>query len=270
LAETWGKPVVVDNAPGAAGIVAASRVAKSAPDGYTLGFPGDAPMTTNVTLYDNLPYDPVRDFAHITIVAVTPNLLVMHPSLPIKDVKGLISLAKAQPGKLNYASAGSGTSQHLAGALLRSTAAIDIAHVPYKPSPQIIVDVLTGQVAMTFSNIVTASGYVRDGRLRALAITSAKRSAAVPDIPTVAEAALPGFEAVAWFGLIAPAGTPSGVIARVHQDAVRMLSQSEVRSRLSALGTEVLGNSPQEFTAQIKVEILRKGKIVKDSGARPN
>ncbi len=270
LTEAWGKPVIVENAPGAAGIVAAEKLAKSAPDGYTLGMPGDAPMTTNVTLYGKLPYDPLRDFAHITIVAETMNMLVVHPSVPAKNVQELIALAKSQPGKLNYATAGSGTSQHLGGEMMKSMAGVDILHIPYKSAIQGIQSVLGGEVTMTFGNVVTALPYVRDGRLRALAVTSSKRSLEAPDVPTMAESGIPGFEAVAWFGLVAPAGTPPAILAKWHKETLRVLAQPEVRSKIAGLGAVIVGNSSEAFTAQIKAEIESKGKVIRATGAKPD
>ncbi len=270
LTEAWGKPIIVENAPGAAGIVAAEKVAKSAPDGYTLGMPGDAPMTTNVTLYGKLPYDPLRDFAHITIVAETMNMLVVHPSVPAKNVQELIALAKSQPGKLNYATAGSGTSQHLGGEMMKSMAGVDVLHIPYKSAIQGIQSVLGGEVTMTFGNVVTALPYVRDGRLRALAVTSSKRSLEAPDVPTMAESGIPGFEAVAWFGLVAPAGTPPAILAKWHKETLRVLAQPEVRSKIAGLGAVIVGNSSEAFTAQIKAEIESKGKVIRATGAKPD
>ena len=181
LSETWGKPIIIENAVGAAGIVAMDKVAKSAPDGYTLGMPGDAPMTTNVTLYGSLPYDPLRDFAPITIVIETMNMLVVQPSLPVRTVQELIALAKSQPGKLNYATGGSGTSQHLGGETLKSMAGVDILHIPYKSAGQAVQAVLSGDVTMNFGNVVTVLPHVREGKLRALAVTSSKRSLQLED-----------------------------------------------------------------------------------------
>jgi tripartite-type tricarboxylate transporter receptor subunit TctC len=270
LTEAWGKPVIVENAPGAAGIVAAEKVAKSAPDGYTLGMPGDAPMTMNVTLYGKLPYDPLRDFAHITIVAETMNILVVHPSVPVKNVQELIALAKRQPGKLNYASGGSGTSQHLGGEMMKHMAGVEILHIPYKSAAQAIQSVLSGEVTMNFGNVVTALPYVRDGRLRALAVTSSKRSLEAPDVPTMAESGIPGFEAVAWFGLVAPAGTPPAILAKWHKETLRVLAQPEVRSKITGLGAVIVGNSPEAFTSQIKAEIESKGKVIRATGAKPD
>ena len=270
LSEAWGKPIIVENAPGAAGIVAAEKVAKSAPDGYTLGMPGDAPMTTNVTLYGKLPYDPLRDFAHITIVAETMNMLVVHPSVPAKNVQELIALAKSQPGKLNYATAGSGTSQHLGGEMMKSMAGVDVLHIPYKSAIQGIQSVLSGEVTMTFGNVVTALPYVRDGRLRALTVTSSKRSLEAPDVPTMAQAGLPDFEAVAWFGLVAPAGTPPAILAKWHKETLRVLAQPEVRSKIAGLGAVIVGNSSEAFTSQIKAEIESKGKVIRATGAKPD
>jgi tripartite-type tricarboxylate transporter receptor subunit TctC len=258
ISEAWGKPIIIENAVGAAGIVAADKVAKS------------APMTTNVTLYGKLPYDPLRDFAPITIVAETMNMLVVHPTVAAKNLQELIALAKSQPGKLNYASGGSGTSQHLGGETMKSMTGVDILHIPYKSAIQAIQSVLSGDVTMNFGNVVTALPYVRDGRLRALAVTSSKRSAAAPDIPTMAQSGLAGFEAVAWFGLVAPAGTPPAIVAKWHQETVRVLAIPEVRSKIAGLGAEIVGNTPEAMAAQIKAEIVSKGNVIKATGAKPD
>lgn len=270
LSESWGRPVIVENMLGAAGGVGAAHVARSAPDGYTLLFSGDAAMTTNVSLYDKLPYDPLKDFSPITLAVQSANVLVVHPSVQARNVQELIALARAQPGKLSYASAGSGTSQHLGGELLKQMAGIDIVHIPYKGAPPAIQDVLGGRVPMMFANMVNALPQIRDGKLRGLAVSSLKRWPATPDLPTMAESGLPGFEAIAWFGLLAPTGTPDAIIRKVHQDTVKALAQTDVRSKLVNAGLEMIGSSPQEFAAQIREEIVRKGRLIKASGAKPD
>jgi tripartite-type tricarboxylate transporter receptor subunit TctC len=269
LSEFWGQPVVVENLPGAVGNLGAARVAKAEPDGHTILASGDAAMTTNVTLFGKqLPYDPVKDFAPITLVALSTNVLAVHPSVPARNVKELVALARAQPGKLSYASSGNGSSQHLAGELLKKVASIDIVHVPYKGPTLSVQDVMAGRVEMTFGNILNTLPQLRNGRLRAIAVSSLKRWPPIPDVPTVAESGYPGFEAVAWFGLLAPANTPDGIIQKLYQDSLRALATPEVRTRLTETGLEVVGRSPQEFTAQIKDEIVTKGNLVRASGAK--
>jgi tripartite-type tricarboxylate transporter receptor subunit TctC len=265
----WGQPVIVENGPGASGNVGAARVAKAAPDGYTLVASGDAAMTTNVTLYGKqLSYDPVKDFAPVMLVVLSTNVLTVHPSLPARNVKELITVAKAHPGKLSYASTGSGTSQHLGGELLKKMAGIDIVHVPYKGAAPVMQDLMSGRIEMTFGNIVAMMPPVREGRLRGLAVSSQKRWAALPDIPTVAESGLPGFEAVAWFGLLAPGGTPDTTVQKLYQDINKVLAVPETRAKLADLGFEVVARSPRDFAAQIKSEIASKGQLVRDSGAK--
>ena len=270
FSEAWAKPVLVENVPGAAGSVGAERVAKSAADGYTLLFSGDAAMTTNMTLYPKLGYDSTRDFAPIMIFVETPNILIVHPSLPVKNVKELVALAKSRPGQITYASTGAGTSQHLAGALLAHSAVIDINHIPYKDGAQAMTDVMAGRVTMTFGNTLFMLPLVRAGKVRAVAVSSRKRVAAAPELPTVAESGYPGFHAVAWLGLLAPAGTPAAVLGKVQQESTRVIAMPDVRSKIIENGGEVVGNSPVEFAAQIKAEIVAKGNLVRISGAKAN
>lgn len=270
LGELWARPVVVENVPGAAGSVGAERVAKSAPDGYTLLFSGDAAMTTNVTIYPKLAYNPLRDFAPIMNFVETPNILVVHPSLPVKSVKELVALAKSRPGEITYASSGSGTSQHLAGALLGNKAGIDLSHVPYKDAAVAMSDVIGGRVTMFFGNTLFMMPQVRAGKMRAIAASSLKRIPAVPELPTVAESGYPGFSAVAWFGLLTPTGTPAAVLAKLQQDAARVIAMPDVRNKFTENGGIVVGNTPAEFAAQIKAEIVSKGNLVKASGATAN
>ena len=268
--EAWGRPIVIENVPGAAGSVAAERVAKAAPDGYTLLFSGDAAMTTNVSLYPKLSYRPLRDFAPIMNFVETPNILVVHPSVPAKNVKELVAVAKSRPGQLTYASTGSGTSQHLAGVLFAGMAAIDIPHIPYKGTPQVMTDIVSGRISMWFGNIVGTLPQVRTGKLRGLAVTSLKRASTIPDVPTMAESGYPNFEAVAWFGLLAPVGTPQAVLAKVQQESARVIALPDVRTKFAENGGEIVGNSPAEFVAQIKAEIEKKGRLIKAAGVKPD
>ncbi len=271
LTEFWGQPVIVENLPGAVGNLGAARVAKAASDGYTLLVSGDAAMTTNVTLFGKqLPYDPLRDFAPVTLVALSTNIFAVHPSVPARNVKEIVALAKAHPGKLSYASSGNGSSQHLAGELLKKVAAIDMVHVPYKGPTLSVQDVMSGRVEMTFGNVVNVLPQVRSNRLRAIAVSSLKRWPHIPDVPTVAESGYPGFEAVAWFGFLVPANTPSGIVQKLYQDTLKAIGTSDVRTRLTDLGLEVVGRSPQEFAAQIKDEIVKKGQLVRDAGMKPD
>lgn len=268
LGELWAKAVVVENVPGAAGSVGAERVMKSAPDGYTLLFSGDAAMTTNVTLYPKLAYVPLRDFAPIMNFVETPNILIVHPSLPVKSVKDLVALAKSRPGDITYASGGAGTSQHLAGALLMSRAGVDLSHVPYKDPAMAMSDVIGGRVTMFFGNTLFVMPQARAGKVRAIAVSSLERIPTAPELPTVAESGYPGFHAVAWFGLLAPAGTPAAVLSKLQQDAVRVIAMPDARNKFIENGAVVVGNTPAEFAAQIKAEIVSKGNLVRASGAR--
>jgi tripartite-type tricarboxylate transporter receptor subunit TctC len=270
LSESWGKPVVPENVTGASGSVAAAQVARAPGDGYTLFFSGDAAMTTNVTLYDALAYEPLKDFAPITLAATSSNVLLVHPSVNARSVQELIALAKAQPGKLAYASAGSGTSQDLAGELLKQRAGIDILHVPYKGGGPAMQDVLAGRVQFTFANIVAALPQMREGKLRGLAVSSLKRWPAAGELPTIAESGFPEFEAVAWFGLLAPAATPQAVVRKIHADTIAALARPEVATRLTSAGLEIVANTPAQFREQIREEIGRKGALVRASGAKAN
>lgn len=270
LAELWGKPVVVENVPGAAGSVAAERVSKTTPDGYTLLFSGDAAMTTNVTIYPKLAYDPLRDFAPIMNVVETPNILVVHPSLPARNVQELVALAKSRPGEIAYASSGAGTSQHLAGALLATRAGVNLTHVPYKDGAQAMADIIGGRVTMIFGNTLVTLPQVRAGKVRAIAVSSLKRVPVAPELPTIAESGYADFQAVAWFGLLAPAATPAAILAKLQQDAARVVAMPDVRAKFLDYGGIVIGNSPAEFAAQIKAEILAKGNLVRAAGAKAN
>ncbi|MGH8678359.1 MAG: tripartite tricarboxylate transporter substrate binding protein, partial [Burkholderiales bacterium] len=267
--EAWGKPVVIDNITGAAGAIAADRVAKAAPDGYTLGLLSNPELVINPSLY-KLAYDPVKDFVPVSQVAVSPLMLVVHNAVPAKNVQELIKLARARPAELTFASSGSGTNTHMAAELLKSVAGLDIRHIPYKGVPAAIPDLLGGRVTMMFSPTVVVLPLAREGKLRALAVTSLKRSSAVPELPTIAESGYPGFEVTLWSGLLAPARTPATIVGKLHLETVKALALPDLRAKLADLGMEGKGNSPDEFAAAIKSEIPRWAKVIKESGIKPD
>jgi len=262
LSEAWGQPVVVDNRTGGATNIAAEIVARAAPDGYTL-FNVTTANTVNMTLYSRLSYDTVKDFAPVTLLISVPNVIVLHPSTPAKSVKELIALAKAKPGALTYGTTGIASSGQLAGELFKMMAGVDLVHVPYKGGAPAVTALISGEVAMGFNTVPTSLPQIRAGKLRALAITSAKRSPLLPDLPTVAEAGLPGYELTAWQGLAAPAGIPPAVAAKLHADATRAITRPDVRERLASLGVDVITNTPPEFAKFIKADIATYAKLVK-------
>jgi tripartite-type tricarboxylate transporter receptor subunit TctC len=266
--EAWGKSAVVENVSGAGGNIATERGAKAAPDGYTLLMGGNASLIFSPSLYDKLAYDPIKDFAPISQVFIAANVLVVPPDVPAKTLPELIALARAQSGKLTYAHAGAGTSQHLAAELLKSFTQIDIQPVAYRGTTALLPDLLAGRVTMSFANIVNAAPLIREGKLRAFAVTSLKRSAVAPDLPTMAESGYPGFEAVPWFGLMAPAGTAPAIIDKLHRETVKVLALADVRKKLNDLGLDVVGNSPTEFSAVIAREIPQWAKVIKGAGIR--
>lgn len=268
LGELWGKPVVVENVTGSSGIVSAERVAKAPPDGYTLLAAIGGQIVVNQHLYSKLPYDPVRDLAPISIVSMAPNVLAVPVDLPARSVSELAALARAQPGKLSYASAGAGTTQHLSGEHFKALARIDIFHVPYKGITAAIPDLLTGRVSMMFGTVVNLLPLTREGKLRGLAVTSARRFAAAPELPTMIEAGYPDFDLSAWYGLLAPAATPEAVIRKIHADTAKALAAPDLRARYAEAYLEVVGNSPEEMARVIREEIPRWAKLIKDSGAR--
>jgi tripartite-type tricarboxylate transporter receptor subunit TctC len=266
--EAWGKAVVVENVSGAGSNIATDRVAKAAPDGYTLLMGGNSALIMSASLYDKLPYDPVKDFAPITQVFIAANLLVVHPDVPAKTLPELVALARAQPGKLTYGHAGVGTSQHLGGELLKYMARVDIQPVAYRGTTAVLPDLLAGRLTMSFANIANALPLVREGKLRVFAVSSRERSAAAPDIPTMAQSGYPGFDAVPWFGLVAPAGTPPAIVDKVHRETVRVLARPDVRTSLGTLGLDLVGNSPAEFGALIKAEIPQWAAVIKGAGIK--
>lgn len=267
LWEALGQPVVVDNRPGAGSNVGAEIVAKAVPDGYTLLI-ASISMAANLALYGKLNYDPGRDLTPITEIVEIPIILLVPPSLPAKSVRELIAMAKAQPGKLNYGSAGAGTVGHLGAEMFKSVSGVDITHVPYKGLAPALVDLMTGTLHLLFSDMAGPLPYVQDGKLRAMVITSAKRADALPDVPTTAEAGLPGFKASSWISMFATTGTPQPIVAKVNAETTKILHAPELRDRLTRMGFIVVGNTPTEAAAFMRAEIEKWTKVVKDSGAK--
>jgi tripartite-type tricarboxylate transporter receptor subunit TctC len=266
--QDWGKPVVVENITGAGGNIGTDRAAKSAPDGYTLFMGGNSSLIMSPSLYDKLSFDPVKDFVPISQVFVAANILVVHPDVPAQSLPELVALARARPGELTYGHTGPGTSQHLAGELFKSMARLSIQPVSYRGSTAVLPDLLAGRLTMSFSNVVNVAPLVREGKLRAFAVTSRKRTIAAPNLPTMAEVGYPGFEAVPWFGLLAPTGTPQSIIDKVHQETVKVLGMADVRKKFTDFGLDVIGSSPAEFTELIKTEIPQWAKIIKEAGIK--
>ena len=267
LSVVWGQPVIIDNKPGAGGNTGADSVAKALPDGHTIVVGTVGTHAINAALYPKMPYDTVKDFTPVTLLATTPNMLVINNNVPAKTLKEFIALGKKE-GKMSFASSGSGTSIHVSGELFKTMTGIDMEHIPYKGRATAIPDLLGGRVTMMFDNMPSSLPLVREGKLRALGVTSARRSAAAPDIPTLAEQGLPGFEAVSWFALFAPAGTPKPVVDKLQAEVKRTLELPGVGKRLAEIGLDPVGSSPEELAAYQAAEIVKWAKVVKDSGAK--
>jgi tripartite-type tricarboxylate transporter receptor subunit TctC len=267
LSAAWGQPVIVENKPGGSGIAAAESVARARPDGYTLFMGTIGTLSVNQSLFPKLSYDSLRDFAPVTLVAVAPIVLVINPKVPARNVAELVALAKSKPGSLNYSTSGNGASPHLAAELFKSLAGIDVVHVPYNGGGPSIAAVISGDVHMMFDNVFTALPHVKDGRLRALAVASRERSKSMPDVPTMAEAGLPGHEIAGWVGLVAPAATPGEIVRKLSSELARQMALPEVREKF--VGADPVGNTPEEFAAFLRAEIAKWGKLIRESNIRP-
>jgi len=268
LTEALGQTVIVDNRPGGGTVIGTEIVARSAPDGYTL-LVVPAPFTINPSLIGKLPYDPLRDFAPVTLINTTPLVVVVNPSVPARSVKELIALARSKPGRLNYGSSGTGGSNHLAGELFAAMAGVKMVHVPYKGNAPALTDLVGGHVDLVFNGLTSAFPMMKANKIRALAVTSVKRSSVVPELPTLDESGLKGFEATAWNGLAGPAKMPQEAIDRIHAEVAKLLSNPEVRERLKAEGSDPVGSGPKEFAAYLRDEIAKWAKVIKISGAKP-
>jgi tripartite-type tricarboxylate transporter receptor subunit TctC len=268
LGAALGQPIVVENKAGQGGSVGAAELARAAPDGYTIGGGTISSHAINATLYEKLSYDPVTSFAPITLYATQPNVLLVHPSVPVKNLSDFIALLKANPEKYSFGSAGNGTSQHISGELFKTMAGVKMQHIPYRGSGQMMPDLLSGNLPVAMDNIATAIPHVRAGKLRALAVTTATRSAVAPDVPTMTESGLAGYEISSWQAVFAPAGTPAPIVERLYTEITRILKTPEIQKRFTDLGLDPSGMPPQELAALIKADVPRLGKIVKESGAR--
>lgn len=267
LSEQFSQTVIVENRTGAAGSIGAAFVAKSAPDGYNLLVISSS-YAINPSLYTDLPFDPVKDLMPVTLIAEAPFLLVVHPSMPVRSVKELIAFAKSKPGVLNYASGGNGSSGHLAGELFTYLANVRTVHIPYKGAGPALIDVMAGQVHMTFGSVLSSLGHVKNGRLRALGVTGATRSSGAPDLPTIAEAGVPGYQTTTWYGLLAPANTPAVIVNRLSEEMKKAIESPEVRNRILVDGAEARGSTPKQFQTHLASEIKRASEIIKRAGIK--
>lgn len=267
MTERWGQHVIVDNRPGAGGNIGADVLAKSAPDGYTLMM-GTTALAISAGLYSKLPFDVSKDFAPVTLVASVPMILVVHPSVPARSVKELLALAKSRPGLLAFSSAGNGTPSHLAGELFKKVTGTNMVHVPYKGGAPAVVDLLAGQVSLMLDNSLSVPGHIKAGKLRALGVSSSSRSRLLPEVPTIAEAGVPGYEFISWFGVFAPAGTQRPVISTIHGEIRKILEIPEVQEKLRSQGAEPVGNTPEEFSRLFQSDVAKLAKLIKEAGAR--
>ena len=270
LNKALGQPVVVENRPGATGTLGVGQVARAPADGYTIVMGSSPTHATAAAIYPTLTYDPVRDFAPVTMVGTVSNVLVVHPSVPAKTVQELIALARHKPGELAFASAGNGSSQHLSGEMFKVMTGVDMLHVPYKGAAPAVADILAGHVKLGFHNMPDVVPHLKTGGLRAITVTAARRAAALPDVPTIAESGVPGYAAEVWFGVFAPAGTPRPVIDRLHAEISKTLTDSEIKGKLEALGNEVSGIGPDAFAAYVETEVTRWAEIAKKAGVKQN
>ena len=266
LSEAWGIAVTIENIPGSGGVVGADRIAKATPDGYTLGWIANGALTIAPALQSKLPYDSARDFAPISQVLVMSSIVAVNNDVPVKSLQELVAFAKAQPGKLSYATPGVGTPQHIGGELLKSLASLDIIHVPYRGA--LLTDVIGGRVPMTFQNMAAILPTVRENKLRGLAVTSLKRSSVIPELPTVAESGYPGFEAVSWFALLGPRGTPAPILIKLHREITKIAALSDIREKFAQLGLDTIVGSPEELAVIIKSDIVKWAKVIDDAGIK--
>ena len=268
LSESWGQPVVIDNRPGAGGIIGMETVARAAPDGYTLVMGHVGTLAANPALYKTLPYDPVKDFAPVTLIAMVPNVLVVGPAMPTRTVAEFIALAKAKPGKFDYGSGGNGSAAHLATEYFKLTAGVDLQHIPYKGTAPALADLLGGQIALMITGLPPVLPHAKSGKLRILGVASLHRLKQFPDIPTIAESGVPGFEATQWYGILAPAATPKDIVAKLNREFVKSLRDPAVAEKLAGEGADPVGDSPEQFAAFIRSEIDLWGRVIRATGAR--